>query len=275
MIHEVVTRDRPALERAARRMCQTARLSEDQLICRVLGKYIMYVDPRDQAITPHLALNGFWESWITLAIARIVRPGWRCIDIGANVGYFTLLMADAVGANGQVLALEPNPAMARWLALNVYVNGFGRLVEIQRVAAADSDGSKVDLTVDVTDPGLASICPNTGRKGETVPVLTATIDGLTQAWPVVDLIKIDAEGSEPAIWRGMQRTLVRNPRIVVLMEFAPSLYDDPVGFLGEIRANGILPRQVAPDGTTVPLGKETIAQAMATGGSTMLFLSRY
>ena len=104
MIEELASQDRGALESASRRMCQTARLSDDQLICRVLGKYIMYVDPRDRGITPHLALNGFWEAWVTVALARLIQPGWRCVDVGANVGYFTLLMADAVGPDGRVAA---------------------------------------------------------------------------------------------------------------------------------------------------------------------------
>jgi len=274
VIDDVVSQDRLALETSARRMCQTARLSEDKLICRVLGKYIMYVDPRDQGITPHLALNGFWEAWITVALARLIQPGWRCVDVGANVGYFTMLMADGAGSEGHVLALEPNPAMAQWLALNVYVNGFGSWVDIERVAVADSDGSEVDLNVDLTNPGIASICAGPLRRGEAVSALTATIDRLTEPWPVVNLIKIDAEGAEPAIWRGMRRTLMRNPDIVVLMEFTPSLYADPFGFLDEIEAGGFPARQVAADGTIVALTPETIAEARAAGGWTMLFLAR-
>ena len=57
--------------------------------CRVLGKYIMYCAALDSALTPHLALNGIWEPWITMAIARHVQPGMRCMDIGACYGYNT------------------------------------------------------------------------------------------------------------------------------------------------------------------------------------------
>jgi FkbM family methyltransferase len=275
MIDGLASQDRQALESAARRMCQTARLSDDQLICRVLGKYIMYVDPRDRGITPHLALNGFWEAWVTVALARLVQPGWRCVDVGANVGYFTVLIADAVGPDGRVAALEPNPAIAQWLELNVYVNGFGRWVDIHRVAAADSDGSDVDLVVDATNPGVSTICAAAGRSGDAVAALTATVDRLTAAWPVVNLVKIDAEGAEPAIWNGMRRTLACNPDVVVLMEFTPSLYADPLGFLDEIEAAGFALRQVAADGNIVPLLRDTIAVFGAAGGWTMLFLARH
>jgi FkbM family methyltransferase len=266
--------DRAALEREARRMCQTARLGDGELICRVLGKYIMYVDPQDRGITPHLALNGFWESWVTVALARLIQPGWRCIDIGANVGYFTLLMADRAGTAGRVMALEPNPAMARHLELNVCVNGFRDRVDMRGVAAADRDDGEARLTVDPADPGLATICAGSGREGQVIAARTATVDRLVAAWPCVDLVKIDAEGAEPAIWRGMQRTLARNARIAVVLEFSPSLYDDAAGFLREMRAGGFHPRQVAPDGTIAPLAPEALAEAAASGGSTMLFLSR-
>lgn len=266
--------DRAALEREARRMCQTARLYGDELICRVLGKYIMYVEPRDRGITPHLALNGFWEAWVTVALARMIQPGWRCIDVGANVGYFTLLMADQAGPEGSVMAVEPNPAMAHRLALNVAVNGFDSRVDIRCVAAADSDGAAVDLKVDAAHPGSASICAPCTRAGKAIPAVTATLDRLAEPWPLVDLVKIDAEGAEPAIWRGMRRLLLRNPAIAVFMEFTPSLCADPFAFLGEIEASGFVARQVAPDGAIEPLAPQAVSEAMSTGGWTMLFLTR-
>lgn len=113
MISDLLKMNRAELEAMARNQCMTARLSDEHLICRVLGEYIMYVDPVDHGNTPHLALNGFWEAWVTLAIARQVQPGWRCVDVGANVGYFTLLMADLVGPEGAVLAVEPIKLMLR------------------------------------------------------------------------------------------------------------------------------------------------------------------
>src|SRR5262245_8546714 len=94
MLPEWLYQDRATLEENARRGCMTVNFGDGRLACRVLGKHIMFVEPQDCGITPHLALNGYWESWITLAMARLVRPGWRCIDVGANVGYYALLLAD-------------------------------------------------------------------------------------------------------------------------------------------------------------------------------------
>src|SRR6187402_1960175 len=109
--------DRAALEDAARRGAQAVNMANGALLCRVLTKYLMFVDPDDLGVTPRLCLDGFWESWVTAAIARALRPGAFCVDVGANHGYYTLLMADAAGPHGRVLALEPNPTLAGLLAL--------------------------------------------------------------------------------------------------------------------------------------------------------------
>lgn len=274
MIPEWLYQDRNVLEESARRMCMTANLGDNRLACRVLGKYIMFVEPEDRGITPHLALNGYWESWITLAIARLVRPGWRCIDVGANVGYYALLLADAVGAEGRVLTVEPNPTVAHWLELNVEVNGFSGWVDIERCVVAEDKRECVALFVERSRPGNATICPSDDPLVERISVRSSSIDEIAANWPRVDLVKIDAEGAEPAIWKGMRHTLARNRDLIVFMEFTPSRYSDPTSFLGEIESDGFSVRQVAEDGTMIPLPLEDIERQLACGEWTMLFLVR-
>ena len=274
MIPEWLCQDRAVLEKSARRMCMTAKLADDRLACRVLGKYIMFVEPEDCGITPHLALNGCWEPWITLALARLVRPSWRCVDIGANVGYYTLLLADAVGAEGRVLAVEPNPTVARWLALNVEVNGFSGSVDIERCVAAEDNRESIDLFVERSRPGSATTGAIRDPLAERISVRSSSLDEMTSNWPRVDLVKIDAEGAEPSIWKGMRHTLARNRDLIILMEFTPSRYSDPKSFLGEIESAGFCVRQLAEDGTVIPLPLKDIARQLAAGEWTMLFLTR-
>ena len=140
MIPAYLTQSRETLETESRRHYQTAYLGDGIILCRVLGRYLMRADARDLDITPHLCLDGFWESWVTLAIAARLRAGMRCVDVGANHGYYTLLMADAVGEEGQVLALEPNPALADLVRVNANTNGLGdRVAVIERAASARAD----------------------------------------------------------------------------------------------------------------------------------------
>ncbi|WP_233247757.1 FkbM family methyltransferase [Caulobacter endophyticus] len=113
------TRPRGENEAEIRLRCASAFLGRGVSVCRVLGRYKLFVDGLDYGLGPHLLLDGYWEMWTTEAIARAVKPGMTVVDVGANLGYFTLLMADLVGAGGRVHAFEPNPQIATLLARSV------------------------------------------------------------------------------------------------------------------------------------------------------------
>jgi len=248
--------DRAALEDAARRGAQAVNMANGALLCRVLTKYLMFVDPDDLGVTPRLCLDGFWESWVTAAIARALRPGAFCVDVGANHGYYTLLMADAAGPHGRVLALEPNPTLAGLLALTLEVNGFERRALIAQQAATDGAMPTARLVIPSRRGACASICRAPAAADTVLEVEAASLDDLTAAWPRVDLVKIDAEGAEPAIWRGMRRTIACHPDLIVVLEFVASRYDDPRGFLAAIDRGGFPLRCVAHDASIQPLSVE-------------------
>lgn len=268
-----VCADRATLEESARRGSQAVNLANGAVICRVLGKYLMFVDPQDLGVTPRLCMDGFWESWVTTAIARILRPGACCIDIGANHGYYTVLLADAAGPTGRVLAVEPNPALAELLALTVEVNGFERHTCITPHAATDGRARTVRLVIPRRRGACASICRAPRASDEVIEVDATSVDDLTEAWPRVDFVKIDAEGAEPVIWRGMQRTIADNPALVVVLEFVASRYQDPAGFLEEIRDAGFPLRHIAHDASIVSLTDDE-ALSDGEGEGWALFLER-
>lgn len=268
-----VLADRATLEESSRRGAQSINLSNGALMCRVLTKYLMFVDPDDLGVTPRLCLDGFWESWVTTALARALRPGSFCLDIGANHGYYTMLLADGAGPDGRVLALEPNPALAELLALTLEVNGFERRALVAQQAATDGAAATVRLVIPKRRGACATICRPPSAADIAIDVDAASVDDLTAAWPRVDFVKIDAEGAEPIIWRGMRRTIARNPRIVVMLEFMPSRYDDPHGFIRAIDAEGFALQHVAHDSRIEPLTEEQ-ALTDGDGDGWMLFLAR-
>src|SRR5215510_2335958 len=145
MLPNYLSRERSVLEAIARKRCLTISLLPRDILCRVLGKYIVFVDPEDVGLTPHLCLNGFWESWVTIALARVMQRGWYCVDVGANQGYFTLLMADAVEASGRVLAVEPNPNLTERLNHSLEVNGFRSYSSVLAKAAFSADNKKLRM----------------------------------------------------------------------------------------------------------------------------------
>lgn len=272
MLPSFLRQNRAALEAIARRRCHSVRLNDSRLICRVLGKYIVYVDPEDYGITPHLCLNGFWESWITLALARIVKPGWRCVDLGANHGYYTLLLADAVGPSGYVLAVEPNPRLAELLELSIEVNGFGKQAAVKKIAVSDHAATGL-LAVPRHRAMDATIYRPPTDDDEPLEVETMTPDQLTMDWPRVDLIKIDVEGAEEAAWRGLRRTIEQNPDLIILMEMKCSRYAAPENFVRSIQSAGFPLRWVDYDGEIKDISAEQILTA-SQDQDWMLFLQR-
>jgi FkbM family methyltransferase len=262
--------DRVVLESVSRRAAFAVRLSADTLLCRVLGRYPMMADVEDYTVSPRLALDGYWEPWTTLAIARAVPLGAHVVDVGANHGYFTLLMALAAGSKARVLAVEPNPRLAALIETTLDMNGMTAIGAVHAVAAGDHATTRARLVVPRNRTADASLLRDAAEGDTVVETPCASVDELTSAWPAVDFVKVDAEGSEPAIWRGMSRTLARNHDITVVLEFKPGAYPDPAAFLDAIAADGFRLRRIQDDGSLRALSAaETLGE-----GESMLLLRR-
>lgn len=222
-------------EAAVRALCRNAFLGDDWSVCRVLGRYRMFVDTRDVGLSTFLLLDGYWEMWTTEAMLRFIRPGMTVVDIGANLGYFSLLMGDLVGPTGRVVAFEPNPRMAERARRSAHVNGFAGITQVHEVALSDHSGDTM-MFVPPTEPKNAHFSQAMGREGEIrVRVQRAdAFDAILDA----DFIKIDTEGAEEMVWRGMDGILRRDRPLTVFLEFTPARYLDAAAFLDSILAGG-------------------------------------
>lgn len=227
------------LEGYSRSLASPVYLGDHTALCRILGFHKIFVDTRDTGFAANLLLDGYWESWLTRFIARRVRPGMVTIDVGANFGYFTLLLGALVGPQGRVLACEPNPVAAANLRRSILLNGHmdrTSLIECALGAVAGGDAvlfvpngepknAHVIAAASDADPTLGAICH----------VARITLDRLAAELPRVDFIKIDAEGAEENILAGMRETLARcKPCLIV--EFNPRRCRDPIGFLNEFKS---------------------------------------
>jgi FkbM family methyltransferase len=256
-----------------RAACQTSYLGDDTILCRVLSRYLMYVDSQDMSLAPHLCLNGYWEPDVTYAFARSLQPGWNCIDVGANHGYFSLLMASIVGKAGKVVALEPNPNLVQMIERTLIVNGLTENTMVLSQAASDTDGEAVTLAVPKGQIGGASIARQAVAGDEAIATTTMTLDRLTEHWDHVDFIKIDTEGAEEAVWRGMRQTLRRNPNIIIVLEFGATRYPDGKAFLQDILNEGFILRAIDGSAEHSPL---TVERCLTERGDKHwdLYLSR-
>lgn len=145
-----------------------------------------------------------------------VRPGDTFVDVGANIGLYTLKAARLSGPQGRVLAAEPGRAAREQLNANIALNAFPHVAVIGS-ALSDAEGEATLHHVDKgNDPQAFSLLPDgTEKSGETVPVTTLDNAVAGAGLARVDCIKIDVEGFEAHVIRGAGETLARwHPTIV-------------------------------------------------------------
>ncbi|WP_217429608.1 FkbM family methyltransferase [Sphingomonas bacterium] len=250
--------DNEALIRAR---CITAYLGESTALCRILGRYKLFVDTQDAGLSVHLMLDGYWEMWLTEVLAEFVKPGMVVADIGANLGYFSMLLADLVGDRGRVHAIEPNAALAQRLRKSARANGYERIIEISEDALGDVDGGLFHFVIPPTDPKNGHLIPIEFAPLADAAELIGTrrLDGFP-ALMDVDIVKIDADTAERAIWRGMRGIFDRGRPMTVFLEFTAERYADTGAgaFVDEITAEGFTIARVDPAEGVIEWSKEAI-----------------
>ena len=149
-------------------------------------------------------------------------PGHVCVDVGANVGYFTLLLGKLVTDQGRVIAFEAHPANVAKLLSNVRLNAYEGRVQVENMAVSDGALKRVDL---YPGRGHASgewnIVGHDVEGNPTEPELEVPATSLDNYFPrgsCVDFVKMDIEGAEGAALRGMRR-LLRECKPLILLEF--------------------------------------------------------
>ena len=260
---EVLRESRERLEAVCLSQARAMSLGDGHILAKVLGSAMFYLDATDTGLTPNLALYGYWESWISLAVARRVRPGWHAVDVGANQGYYTVLLGWGAGPTGRVVAVEPNPRLQPFLQKTISANYLTN-VEILPMAVTDAPGGTVRLNAPADRPMNGHIFSDQG-----VEVQTTSIDAITADWPRLDFVKIDVEGAEYYVWKGMRNTLKRFPGLIVLMEFNNQRFPNPGDLLDEIAEAGLRLAQVNGQGEVEPLDRR---QLLEREGEWMLWL---
>ncbi len=164
---------------------------------------------------------GAYEEHFAELFRYLVRPGDRCIDVGANVGVHTTRLAKLVGAHGEVIAIEADAELAHRANNNILLNHLTNVRLIQ-AAASDRAGDTVSLyrpnSWD-TNRARASLLPHPYLTGSANQVRTVTIDNLTHG--SVGLIKIDVEGHEEGVVLGAARTISEHSPSIIF-EFSTS-----------------------------------------------------
>jgi FkbM family methyltransferase len=180
----------------------------------------MRLDPSQPVDREMVRQGGVWEPALRELIRSCVRPGDAFIDIGAHKGWATCLAAQQVGKSGRVLSIDPDPRAFAALCENIKRNGFSQ-VTAYPLAVGQGD---CFITLSLTRTlGNSSLFPNYIAVREVVQEIQVecmALDRLISTFNMgerdLPLIKIDAEGTEPLIWQGMQDTLARYKPLVAM-----------------------------------------------------------
>ncbi|MCU1291465.1 MAG: FkbM family methyltransferase [Bryobacterales bacterium] len=189
---------------------------------------------------------GCWEPQVEAVIADCLRPGDTFIDVGANIGYFTLFGAKRVGNKGHVVAIEASSSTFERLRGNVERNAASGIVRLVHAAAADRELTVVLHPGPEDNSGMASmIRDNGGQENETV--LAKTLGALLTEEEIESarLIKIDVEGAESLVIEGMRPILPKLLRCDLLVELSPALVSAQKT-LDTLREFGWRPYEVRP-----------------------------
>jgi FkbM family methyltransferase len=210
------------------------RVLRRRFIERQIHGYRLLLDADDPGISRHLLSRGAREAEQKFVIERVLKTGMTAFDLGANLGYYTVMMAGLVGENGRVYAVEPHPDNFRLLGENVRLNRLAN-VEIDNIAIGTADGEQElmiseksnwhSLHVPVLDPGVSWQAKYARTFVGSMQVRTAALPTYLKGKEPVDLLRMDLEGYEVEILKSIANS-PRSPRsrMRILFETHPEFY---------------------------------------------------
>jgi FkbM family methyltransferase len=241
--------------------------------CEIDG-HIMYLPPDDIGVF----LLGGYEPGTTSKFNEILRSGDVVVDIGAHIGYYTLLAARIVGPQGRVFAFEPEPSNYGLLLRNIEANKYQNVTAIRK-AVSDRDGHS---TLFIAGPSTHSLVPKPDALStdRTIEIETVTLDShfsqddVKELESRISLVKIDVEGAEMMVISGMRRVM-KSPRFAMICEYNPTFLTragmDPSHFLSSLYDDGFQV-SILEDGTNGELPDSM--QEITPGSGVNLFCRR-
>jgi FkbM family methyltransferase len=179
------------------------RTRPQNVVARTQFGYEMYCGTED-IIQRYIYLFGAWEPHLSAWIQDRLRPGDTFVDVGANVGYYTLLAASCVGPQGHTVAIEASPSIFGLLSDNVQRNEIGARVRSVNVAASDEAGTVTVYRGPNDNIGLTTTVPHEDFNIEaTIPAMSLRDILTDEEMSSARLIKIDVEGLEGPVVRGL------------------------------------------------------------------------
>jgi len=224
-----------------------------------------------------------YEPGTTMLFSEIIKPGMVVVDVGAHVGYFTLLAANKVGPTGKIYAFEPDQNNHALLLKNIEMNGYDNVVATQ-MAVSNRKGTSV-LYLTALDSGRHSMYHHGLPERGSIAIETTTLDSFfsSEGSDRADLIKVDVEGAEVSVLDGMTSLIEEWADLKLIIEFNPALLQGsggtPLTFLEKLVSQNWEIQIIEETIGLSPLGKGDDAQALTdrlldSGTSVNLFCTR-
>jgi len=163
---------------------------------------------------------GEYEPETTHFFEGLLRPGMVTVDLGAGIGYYSLIFARKVGDTGRVYAFEPQPSNCTVFRQSIHANGYDNIVTIVEKCVSDRPGLVTLHFTEAGDEG-ASLYESKEVSGRQLVVEAVTLDKFfeSEGWPKVHVMKMDIEGAEKAALEGMRVLVAKNPSLKLVIEF--------------------------------------------------------
>ncbi len=206
----------------------------------IIPEGIVVLNQDDVAVSGMIALESY-ESYETKLFREILKEGMTVVDIGANIGYYSVIAGKRVGTNGKVFSFEPENINFSFLEKNISKNSL-RNTKAFQTALSDKPGTQ-NLFLYKENKGSYSLVDNRKTK-VSIPVAVDTLDNVLGRNNIssVDIIKIDIEGGEYLAFLGAKEILSKSSKLIVMTEFFPNAIrrfnKDPLDFLKLFRDRG-------------------------------------
>jgi FkbM family methyltransferase len=176
----------------------------------VLG-HKMFLDSRDSL---NLSIKGVYEPFETELVKKEIRKGDVVLDVGANIGYYTLIFAKLVGENGKVFAFEPDPSNFALLKKNVEINGYKNITLVQKAVSNKTGKTKLYLS----DRNLGDHRIYDSHDGRRyIEIDAIRLDDYFKDYNgKIDFIKMDIQGAEGGAIQGMRSLLKKSKNVKIV-----------------------------------------------------------
>jgi len=219
--------------------------SDEIYVIKTIQGSKMFINIKDPGISQELLMTGVHEPRTTDLIKSVLKPGMKIIELGANVGYYTLIEAGIIGNEGLIYAFEPVIENYFNLQKNVTINNYNNVL-FYNIAISDIEGKQEFTTTTASNWG-SMVDHESDDKSDWVKerighiykdsfeVETITIDNFlaNQKEEEINLIRMDIEGYEIEAINGMKNTIKKmQPPFYILMEVHNNVFKDPIKSLG-------------------------------------------